>query len=88
MYKILNGSYIAAPAGSLPPLAETEDRGSTPSLFTKSRTSAVSGKGQQDPHAASRVRQAAAAGGAIDKVTLAAAELIVARARYERSLHR
>lgn len=88
LYKILNGSYTAAPAGSLPPLVETEDMGSTPSLFNKPRPLAPKGTGQMDPQVTSRVRHAAAAGGTIDEVTLAAAELIVARARYERSLHR
>lgn len=79
VYKILNGSYTAAPGSELPPLIESEDKGSTPSIFAKA---------PQEQQLSSRVRKAAGAGGDVDEVTLAAAELIVAQARYQRSLHR
>lgn len=82
LYKILNGSYTAArsDSGSLPPLVETENMGSTPSLFYKTPSG--------DQQMASRVRKAADAGGkVVDEVTLAAAELIVAQARYARALN-
>jgi hypothetical protein len=88
LYKILNNSYTAAPAGSLPSLVEREDLGPTLSIFTKSQSSASKVTSQLDQQIASRVRQAAEAGGRIDEITLAAAELIVARARYQRSLDR
>ncbi|MEO7082188.1 MAG: helix-turn-helix domain-containing protein [Flavobacteriales bacterium] len=86
LYKILNGSYTAAPAGpdGLPPAVGTEDMGSTPSIFAKAGKNNTS----QDSELSSRVRKAAAAGGAIDEITLAAAELIVAQAHYQRALNR
>ncbi|WP_199097279.1 helix-turn-helix domain-containing protein [Dyella sp. ASV21] len=83
LYKILNGSYQAAPAGtsSSLPLPTKEDMGATPSLFSKPRGAEPN---PQDRQIASRVIRAADASTQepIDEVTLAAAELIVAQARY------
>lgn len=81
LYKILNGSYVvgAAGTGALPPVVEAVDQGATPSIFNKARAPMV----EQD--VASRVIKAADATSRqnpIDEVTLAAAELIVAQARY------
>lgn len=77
LYKILNGSYTAAPSDerTLPPVAPAEDYGATPSMF--------GGGNQKDSPVTSRVIKAAdASQQPIDEVTLAAAELIVAQARY------
>lgn len=85
LYKILNGSYIAAPAGegATPPLPTKEDMGSTASLFTRPRADAVNVE-PGDRVIANRVIKAAddSRPATIDEVTLAAAELIVAQARY------
>lgn len=76
VYKILNGTYVAGETGTLPPLADPIDTGSTESLFNKNKT-------QED--ISNRVIKAATAGRhvPVDEVTLAAAELIIAQARYE-----
>lgn len=75
VYKVLNGSYAASPGSDneLPPAVEQEDHGSTPSRFNKSEDSQLS----------SRVIKAAdGSRQPVGEVTLAAAELIVAQARY------
>jgi hypothetical protein len=76
MYKILNGTYVAAPSSgaALPPAVQPENMGSTPSLFRKA---------EADEQVTTRVIKAAESQRQpVDEVTLAAAELIVAQARY------
>lgn len=63
IYKILNGSYTAAPPGKerMPPTVPVEDRGSTPSLFDTSKPSGRKGANSNDQQVESRVRDAAGA---------------------------
>lgn len=87
LYKILNGSYVMGAAKHpLPPAVGVEEnQGATPSLFHRMR---ASGAPELDREIASRVIKAVDSsrhGDPIDDVTLAAAELIVARAHYERA---
>lgn len=85
VYKILNGSYVAAPTQErtvLPPGKGQETGG-----FSK--TNGGSQVTPEDCLAAVRVLRAAEAnvGEPVDEITLAAAELILAQARYERALN-
>jgi hypothetical protein len=90
IYKILNGSYVAGEQteAALPPIVGSESRGATPSLFTKARESDSDEMAHGDQQVSSRVNRAADAASrdaTIDETTLAAAELIIAQARYLRS---
>lgn len=79
VYKILNGTYVAGPptSAALPPQVEPKEKGATPSIFTKQTEN-------QDPVNARVIKAAdASREQPIDEIALAAAELIVAQARYQ-----
>lgn len=87
LYKILNGSYVAAADGKagtqLEQVGDPANQGATPSLFKGARASAT-----PELDVSRRViagAESASRGLPIDEATLAAAELIVAQAKYLRA---
>lgn len=84
VYKVLDGTYIARPDVPVPQVPRKVPSTPTPSIFTNASAS----RRKEDNDLAQILEQAAKCGfdEPIDDLTLAAAELVMARSRFTKAL--